>query len=445
MISVKFDNTLVFPKIEMPIYNESSENDPEYGVGGAKMQTKLDGIIAPLVKINNIVIPFQQIVKMELTCDKIPEITLVINDTMMLIKTLDTPTNDNILQVQILPQFDNAYKKINLLFFMTHTYINGSTIQITGKYYVSKFWDTNTDVFGKISSYEFFETIAHKFGLGFCSNVSGTNDKRYIYSANKSTLDLMNSEIEYAGENEKVFDFWIDYWNNINFVDIFSEYKSIEPDENMKIWIQELDYDSSDSTDDVKPIETVAVLSNAPMYECTQLFVQDYTPISKSQLLTDEIIEIFNIDNREIENIVVIDGDIKNDIFKKYKYFGENIGDTKYLYNKATRKIFLNKLNGQNIKVNLTRPMLGLMRGGKVNFYFYDINRYLTDELTEESDIESNIILPDNIITDDSKYILNKSVSGQYYIVKSNIYYNNGKWNHTLLLGRYADKVQKYL
>jgi hypothetical protein len=89
--------------------------------------------------------------------------------------------------------------------------------------------------------------------------------------------------------------------------------------------------------------------------------------------------------------------------------------------------------------------MLGLMRGGKVNFYFYDINRYLTDELTEESDIESNIILPDNIITDDSKYILNKSVSGQYYIVKSNIYYNNGKWNHTLLLGRYADKVQKYL
>ena len=161
--------------------------------------------------------------------------------------------------------------------------------------------------------------------------------------------------------------------------------------------------------------------------------------------ITDEIIEIFNIDNREIENIVVIDGDIKNDIFKKYKYFGENIGDTKYLYNKATRKLFLNKLNGQNIKVNLTRPMLGLMRGGKVNFYFYDINRYLTDELTKESDIESNIILPENIITDDSKYILNKSVSGQYYIVKSNIYYNNGKWDHTLLLGRYADKVQKYL
>ena len=78
-------------------------------------------------------------------------------------------------------------------------------------------------------------------------------------------------------------------------------------------------------------------------------------------------------------------------------------------------------MNGTTIEVALPRPMLGLMRGGKVNFFFYDINRYLTEEIAEKTEIKSNIKLPENIITDDAKYIINASVSGQYYIINSSI------------------------
>jgi hypothetical protein len=102
-------------------------------------------------------------------------------------------------------------------------------------------------------------------------------------------------------------------------------------------------------------------------------------------------------------------------------------------------------VNGTTIEVELPRPMLGLMRGGKVNFFFYDINRYLTEEIAEKTEIKSNIKLPENIITDDAKYIINASVSGQYYIINSSISFERGEWRHILKLGRYMDEVNKYL
>ena len=107
--------------------------------------------------------------------------------------------------------------------------------------------------------------------------------------------------------------------------------------------------------------------------------------------------------------------------------------------------MFLSKLNGQNIEVSLPRPMLGLMKGGKVNFYYYDINRYISQETAEGAEISSNVKVPEDIITPDSKYILNKTVSGQYYIADVEIIYNQGSWSQWMKLGRYADEVNKYV
>ena len=445
MIEVKFASKLVLPTIEMPIYNESKENDPEFGAGGVRMQTKVDGILAPLVKLNSVTIMSSQIKNMHLTCDKFPRIELEIEDTMMLFKSLDNPSNDNILQVQLLPQFDNVYKKINLTFFITDYYLLGGNINITGIYNIPKLWDTCMEAFGKITSYEFFEQVAKSLGLGFCSNIDSIEDSRYIFSKNNNIINLMNSEIEYSGKDEHVCDYWIDYWNNLNFIDIYKEYSLIESDENMKLWVEDLDYNKSDSEDKSTPIEIAAVITNSPIMENTQLYVTDYTPASQSSMITDQIIEIYEMDTNTTSSITVIDGDIKNDVFKTYTYYGENVGETKYLNNRITRQLFLNKVNGTTIEVELPRPMLGLMRGGKVNFFFYDINRYLTEEIAEKTELKSNIKLPENIITDDAKYIINASVSGQYYIINSSIHFEQGKWRHVLKLGRYIDEVNKYL
>ena len=445
MIEVKFDNTLKLPHIVMPLYNETPDNDPQAGTSGSGSQTKMDGIFAPLFRLNNLTIPFQQVVSMELTSDIVPHLSVVIDDTLSLSKTLDTPTNDNYIQLQILPQFDNAYKKINMTFYMTDVEIRGSRIFIEAVYSVPNLWDTSMEAFGKLSSYEFYETVARKLNLGFCSNISNTTDRRYIYSTNNNIVTLMGNEIEYSGDNEHVYDVWVDWWNNINFIDLYNEYKLVEKDENMHVWIYPTDYNVSDDTDAMMPIEVVATIGNAPNLMNNQLYTPTYTPVSMSGMVTDQIIEIFKLEDRTTENIVVVDGDIHNDIFKSYVYYGENVGEYNYLYQKATRQMFLNKINGQCIEVSLRRPMLGLTRGGKVNFIFYDINKYTSQGDQIENKIESNIPLPDDIITDDCRYIVNRSVSGQYYIMDSTIRYAGRHWTHTLRLGRYADKVNKYL
>ena len=204
MIEVKFDNTLKLPHIVMPLYNETPDNDPQAGTSGTGSQTKMDGIFAPLFRLNNITIPFQQVVSMELTSDIVPHLSVVIDDTLSLSKTLDTPTNDNYIQLQILPQFDNAYKKINMTFYMTDVEIRGSRIFIEAVYSVPNLWDTSMEAFGKLSSYEFYEAVARKLNLGFCSNISNTTDRRYIYSTNNNIVTLMGNEIEYSGDNEHV-------------------------------------------------------------------------------------------------------------------------------------------------------------------------------------------------------------------------------------------------
>lgn len=445
MIEVKFDNTLKLPQIVMPLYNESPNNDPQAGTSGSGSQTKMDGIFAPLFRLNNFTIPFQQVVSMELTSDIVPRLSVVINDTLSLSKTLDTPTNDNYIQLQILPQFDNAYKKINMTFYMTSVEIRGSNIFIEAVYSVPNLWDTSMEAFGKLSSYEFYETVARKLNLGFCSNISNTTDRRYIYSTNQNIVTLMENEIEYSGDNEHVYDVWVDWWNNVNFIDLYNEYKLIEKDENMHVWIYPTDYNVSDDTDSMTPIEVVATIGNAPNLMNNQLYAPTYTPVSNSGMVTDQVIEIFKLDDRTTENIIVVDGDIHNDIFKSYVYYGENVGEYNYLYQKATRQMFLNKINGQCIEVSLRRPMLGLTRGGKVNFIFYDINKYTSQGSQIDNKVESNIPLPDDIITDDCRYIVNRTVSGQYYIMESTIRYAGSRWTHTLRLGRYADKVNKYL
>ena len=445
MIEVKFDNTLKLPAIVMPLYNETPDNDPIAGTSGSGAQTKMDGIFAPLFRLNNITIPFQQVVSMELSGGIVPRLNVVINDTLSLSKTLDTPTNDNYIQLQILPQFDGAYKKINLLFYMTSCEIQGQNIYIEAIYSVPQLWDTSMDAFGKLSSYQFFENIARKLNLGFCSNMTNTSDERYIYSSNTNLVTLMEREIEYSGDNEHVYDVWVDWWNNINLVDVYNEYKLVEKDENMMVWIYPTDYNVSNDTDTQTPIEVVATIGNAPNLMNTQLYTPTYTPISSSSMVTDQVIEIFKLEDRTTENIVVMDGDIKNDIFKSYVYYGENVGDYNYLYQKATREMFLNKMNGQCIEVKLNRPMLGIVRGSKVNFIFYDINKYTSQGTQAEETIESNIPLPDDIIAEDTRYVVNRTVSGQYYVIDSSISYAGSMWTHTLRLGRYADKVNKYI
>ena len=439
MIEVKQDHKLQFPTIEVPKYNESDDE----GVNIAR-QTNIEGVLVPLFRFNNLTITFEMVQFMRLTCDRVPEIRIEIKDFLDLIKIMDSPGLDNILYMQIVPPFDDAYKKIQLAFYITDTNIIGNIVSLTGVYYVPKFFDTVMKPYGIISSYELFNNIANDYSLGFCSNVDDSPDERYVYNPNKPVTEFMDNEIEFTGEKEHVFTWWIDFWNNINFVDLFKEYNEICSDDDMQIWLSNT-FKATDNEEN-EPYQQIAAFSNHPAFTSSPMYIVDYKPISRSALITDCNFETYSMDDLEASSTLIQDGDVHNDIFTKYQYGGEVFGDFNYLSQRACRSMFLNKVNSQCIEVTLSTPMLGLIKGDHVNVWWYDIGNQTAKNI-DTSGIESNAPLPDDpegSRDGDVPIVINKTVSGQYYIVDIEFNYVGGMcWENKYILSRSAENIQR--
>lgn len=439
MIAVKHDHKLQFPTIEVPKYNESDDE----GVNIAK-QTNIEGVFVPLLRFNNITITFEMVNSMKLTCNPIPRIEVKITDFLGFIKIMDTPGLDNILYLQIIPPFDDAYKKIQLSFYVYHTEINDNEIMFYGTYYVPKLFDTVMKPYGIISTYDLFDKISNDYSLGFCSNVDNSPDERYIYNPNRPVTEFMEREIEFAGRKEHVFTWWIDFWNNINFVDLFDEYNNLCSDEDMQIWITNT-FKGTDNEEN-KPFKQIAAFSNNPAFISSPMYIDDYKPISQSQLVTDCNFEVFSMDKLETSSTLIQDGDVHNDIFLRYQYGGEIFGDFDYLSQRACRNMFLNKIYSQCIEVTVHFPILGLIKGDHVNLWWYDIGNKTAENL-DTSSITSNTAIPDdteNKLGGEVSAIINKTISGQYYIVDIEFNYLGGmSWENKYILSRSAENIQR--
>jgi hypothetical protein len=172
------------------------------------------------------------------------------------------------------------------------------------------------------------------------------------------------------------------------------------------------------------------------------MYIFDYTPIVNSYGATDRNFEIFRIDEQDRISTLIQDGDIRNDVFRSYEYGGELFGKYDYLTQCATRNMFLGKIYGQTIEVSSSLPILGLMKGGHVNLWWYDVNNYMTSD-ADNNDINSNIPLPGNMKDEDNTFIINKTISGQYYILGTELEYSGIEWDCRFKLSRSADSIQR--
>ena len=183
------------------------------------------------------------------------------------------------------------------------------------------------------------------------------------------------------------------------------------------------------------------------------LFVKNYSIESSpgSSLFegTDKVYSVYNMNSKEHFDYFVQDGDIKQDIFTRYEYIGENYGEYNYLLSSKLRSTFLQKLKSETIVITLQSPLLGLMRGHKVNFI-----RYVNDDKIENKmnilekagvitrSVESNIPLDEfelkDDINNDGMFRIDKTVSGQYLIIGVNITYSNNNWDYNLTLTKPA-------
>lgn len=448
-ITVKYDPTLKIEEIVEPMY-ATSENECAEDRPAEVQQTKITGILSPLIKVNRILILWDKVTKFELSSKGfLPTLSFTFKDDLGFTKSLDQPGNDNLVLLQILPPFEDAYKKINLRFFINDVRIKGDIISITASYNVPALVQDKLQSFGKITTYDYLDKIAKECELGLASNLDGTEDERYIYLRNTNFVKSIETEIKRSGNENCILDTWIDLHNYVVLCDMLERYNAIESE--IKVWTAPTVIpDTENSGEPVQPKEEDAILSNAIAMRTTQLFINDYTVKNNAgsnlRFGTDKVLQSYYIDKSEASSVLIQDGDVKKDTFIKTIYKGELFGEYDYFTSEFCRSAFLQKINSNIIEVSLSTPLLGLERGGKVNVQWYEVNEIAT-VIKNENPIETNVPDTEGEQTGKDEMTLNKQVSGQYFIIGTTIKFlgwDQG-WKYILTLTRPTDQVNTYL
>jgi hypothetical protein len=465
-IQIKSNHQLQQTPIVIPLLTPGGKEmeNPFVGHNGDIKQTSLYGVRVPLIKINDVVVDALDVLYMELDgTGMLPRLNITVRDSRGTIKGLNNPSVDNNeIRVQILPRMENAYKKIDLTFYITQTDADDDIMNFTGVYKVMDLYKNRIKCFGQVSSYEMFEQLAHECKLGFASNITASNDKRYVYAPNISYLSLMQQAIGYSGDSGNsiqskiLYDCWIDFWNNVNFADIYERFDSVDDDKDMMIYISRYKQPLSQNTmDEETYMYTPATLSNHPIYMDTELFIDSYSNTNNSSLLStgsDKVITIYNIDGGEALDYLLEDGKQKKTLNTVAQYIGENYEDFNYLLAKECREYMFSKMLDETIEVDVHSPLLQMMRGSKVNLRWYDTNIHLArikqslnikdDDITTNIDTEPH---PTNDTNPNARFRVDKQVTGQYYILGNIITFADGEWNNHLRLTRPKDQKFKYL
>ena len=461
-LEVKYDPTLEQSEIIARLDNSSPEEagDDYERNQTALQQTSIYGVQCPIVAVNDIMIAYEDILSFELDdTGHVPTVSLHIIDRKSLIQYLDTPGNDNELRIQILPPFEDAYKKINLTFLISDFSMGEENeLFITGMYKLSKFTSSKFKSFGEVGLYDLFDQIATDTGLGFATNVEAGEDARFVYCPYTSYQSIIEKEITHSGDETTIYDWWIDVWNYLNLANIYERYTTIDSEDDMKVWISGA-VDEVGEGIKVEPQEVLGELTNMFGSEETQLFVADYrlntNPGINIYEGTDKVYSVYSMKDKEYQDTYISDGDVKKDIFENFEYRGEVYGEYDYITNGMYRIPFIQKMKNGSLEVDLKQPLLGLQRGNHINFacYYNDDSRDysqsgLIDEGLVDTESQTNVPLTEMDVPETNPsdtFKLDKSVSGQYMII-GNIYrFTDRQWTHTVVLTRPIDQKPKLL
>ena len=134
LIKVIFDPLYKPKQLEVPIA-EPTDEQIEHGYEIKKHehdQTKVYGVQVPMIAINDIFIDFDNVIDFSLkSVDVFPTLKMTVMDKYGLIESIQTPGMDNSVRVDILPKFENAYKKIELDFYINNLSIRGNCLTLT--------------------------------------------------------------------------------------------------------------------------------------------------------------------------------------------------------------------------------------------------------------------------------------------------------------------------
>lgn len=437
-----------------------SEDPVEAANSGTEIQqTKVFGVLMPLIALNGIVVDFKDITAFALDyTGTIPRIQFAFSDRNNMFKNLTAPGNDCEFRVQILPPADDTYKKIDLTFMCSDISVNNGMVTGSGEYKLQEFTKSRFKALGQISTYELFDLISTESGLGFATNTEATEDTRYMQCQFESYKDIVDREMPKSGSSaDHVFDWWIDVWNHIILCDIYDRINSDDPEEDMQIWMAANDAAAA-MGDDINMVQTLALFTNHPIRENTDLYVEDYDvqTMPASQTRGNGVaLSVYEENKKEYIDHYIADGDIERNVFERFEYAGEVYGDYNYLVAEKAREIYMRKIKSEVVVIHVHKPQLGINRGDQLRFVWYDNDAHdsiLYDQM-EEAGVKKSV---DDLGTeigwlkdwdyahgdDNNPMRVNLQLSGQYTCIGQYIAYDsaNQKWDAWLYLSRPASK-----
>lgn len=453
-IEVVRDPNIEHEEIVIQLQQDSANNTNDEYSPTMIQQTKVYGIIVPIIALNGIVVSFDDLIEFELNdSQRLPTVKFKFHDRENIFARYVDSGAENRLQVQILPPADDMYKKINIEFFVTKIGVHDSVVEGEGEYMLPAFRDTQWKAFGQISTYELFDKVSVETKLGLATNIEATEDKRYMNCAYESYFDVIEREIKKSDSNDvQVLDWWVDLWDNLVLCNIYDRVNSVDTEEEMLVWMSSNKLNVSDGQEG-DYVQIPALYTNMPMVESSSLHIKGLTPINNpvSQSIGNtKSISCYEENKQEYISHCVLDGDIKDNVFTQYEYAGEVYGDYNYLLAEQCRELYINKIYSETVVIRTDMPQICLNRGSQVRVVWYDNSG---ESQLEDNNLEGLMTSKDDVLTqmgwlkdfvppntDDEIMPMNISLmySGQYTILGQIIRFdgNYKTWDCYLRLTR---------
>ena len=460
--------------------------------------TKLDGILYPLVVINDRIVEKDDILSMTINYDKfLPEIMIKIFDEHCTEQNINTTQMSGMIRLCMISPVDKIYKKILLNFQITNTIPDNYNRQIVtyiGEYNVDGFKSVNTmhiwmeDVCtnntcnqgGHVNAntWEMLHKIAELTGLGFaatkqCKEVND-NAIRHIYTQ-RFNYYIMQQLLHSGTDENNIFDAWVDLYGYIVMVNVPWILKQDINPQSLTLTANVGLHGTSNDTLDEKPQTVVRTLTNYNnMGIRSNMEIQSYNIEVDNNVVNRGTLErIYSIKFVEGKSNVKIDTvDLQT---KQNSTDGEHLEDyntgksrpiPKFDFNspeytgfengydinkqKTIRNAYFKKLKQSVLYVKLRNIYFGLQRGTLVNIAIFDNDPVNKDIILKngsrlfrtDGDIEQDKLkLPQeapehDLIIDSDMYLPNAKLSGLYYIDGMKFEYSQetGKIDQTLKL-----------
>lgn len=462
------------------------EDSITYGARPDYDSEKVNGILYPVILVNNKVISYDLIEKFVLYYEGFaPSLMLVINDPNRSIQATDVPGLNSKIRIAIVPSVDNTYKSIRLEFKIDDVFISGEHVTYTASYRSLPFmreytkelvypgcsnsvkntnssesYSCNSSQNNKPNTWEYLHIIAHECGLGFMSTneCQTIEDRMPRLMSNEKYPEFINKHIQWGGLDENsIFDCWIDLYGYIVLVNVSWIFNKELENDSLKIYAAAGIQSTDHNIPKPQTVEVSRVITNWPFMNYPNNMIFDWykTIVDNSDLDTGTAISQyqFNMIGVNSENVNGVsqydvrvvqnsaDGmDVAAYNTEKLKSIVIEFNELNTNKQKTIRNKFFSKHRHRKLEVALTQPNLGLQRGTLIGVTIFESNPLVIPELTSQisnlngpsEDLEPTVVeTKDSEFSDadikfgDSVPMINFALSGYYYIDAMRFEYND--------------------